>query len=723
MKTNKEIRMDEIKNFPNLPDRIRGLGDLAYNLWWSWHPQARELFRSLNLQAWRESNHNPVRLLSLLTEDIYAKAVSDHDFLSHYDAVMDQFAAETDSPSGWFTAEFGHLQSPLAYFSAEYGLHVSLPVYAGGLGILAGDYIKECSDLAIPLVAVGLIYSEGYVVQKIREDGWQEDVEANLDRSYDPIVPVLDANGAQITVQVPLFEPPVHVAIWKVNVGRVPLYLMDTDLEINQPWDRAIAQRLYAGNPEQRLRQEIVLGMGGMRVLEKLGIELGALHINEGHPALGIFERIRKRTQDGMNFADALQQVRKSTLFTTHTPVSAGTDVFPFQLMDKYFSKYYDDLAVDRDAFMQLGMNPQDPNAGFNMTVFALRSAGFSNAVSQRHGQVARKMWAGLWPEKKEDEVPILSITNGVHLPSWIAPLKIQPLLDRYLGSAWSMDQERMGVWEPVEDIPDKELWDVHQDLKMSLIDQIDKRARRRWYTDKVATSNVVALGALLDREVLTLGFARRFTGYKRPDLILHDLDRFKRLVSDPLHPVQIIFAGKAHPADMDGKRLIQKIFQLAKDPAFFGRIAFVEDYDQQLAEYLVHGVDVWLNNPIPPLEASGTSGMKASINGVPTLSILDGWWIEGYQEGNGWAFGAEMIEGDRSQVDAESIYEILEKKIIPTYYQRSDDGVPHAFVKVMKSAIESVAPHFSTRRMAKEYVSKCYLEMLGLPEDHEVGR
>jgi starch phosphorylase len=722
MKKNEEIRMDEIKNFPKLPDRIRGLGDLAYNLWWSWHPQARELFRTLNLQAWRESNHNPVRLLSLLTEDIYAKAVTDHDFLAHYDAVMDQFAAETDSPSGWFTAEYGHLQSPLAYFSAEYGLHVSLPVYAGGLGILAGDYIKECSDLAIPLVAMGLIYSEGYVVQKIREDGWQEDVEASLDRSYDPILPIVDTNGSQLIVQVPLFEPPVHVAVWKVNVGRVPLYLMDTDLEINQPWDRAIAQRLYAGNPEQRLRQEIVLGMGGMRVLEKLGIELGALHINEGHPALAIFERIRKWTQDGMSFDEAFQQVRKSTVFTTHTPVPAGTDVFPFQLMDKYFSKYYDGLSVDREKFMQLGMNPQDPNAGFNMTVFALRSAGFSNAVSERHGQVARKMWAGLWPEKKEDDVPILSITNGVHLPSWIAPLKIQPLLDRYLGSAWSMDQERRGVWEPVEDIPDNELWDLHQDLKVSLIDQIDQRVRRRWHMDKVASANVVAFGALLERDALTLGFARRFTGYKRPDLILHDMDRFKRLVSDPLHPVQIIFAGKAHPADTDGKRLIQKIFQIAQDPEFCGRIAFVEDYDQQLAEYLVHGVDVWLNNPIPPLEASGTSGMKASINGVPTLSILDGWWIEGYQEGNGWAFGGEMVEGDRTQMDAESIYEILENKIIPAYYQRSEDGVPHAFVKVMKSAIESVAPHFSTRRMAKEYVSKCYLKMLGLQEDHEVG-
>jgi starch phosphorylase len=718
MSDSEEIRMNAGKTFHNLPDRIHGLEDLAYNLWWSWHPQARELFRSLNLQAWRESNHNPVRLLSILTEDMFSKVLEDRDFLAHYDAVMDQFATEMDSPSGWFSAEYGHLQSPIAYFSAEYGLHVSLPVYAGGLGILAGDYIKECSDLAIPLVALGLIYSEGYVVQKIREDGWQEDIEATLDRSFDPITPVLDADGAQLTIQVPLFEPAVHVAVWKVNVGRVPLYLMDTDLDVNQPWDRAIAQRLYAGNPEQRLRQEIVLGMGGMRVLEKMGIQLGALHINEGHPGLAIFERIRKQTMENVSFDEAMEQVQRSTIFTTHTPVPAGTDVFSFQLMDKYFSQYYDDLGIDRERFMQLGVNPQDPNAGFNMTVFALRMAGFSNAVSKRHGEVARKMWAGLWPEKKLEDVPILAITNGVHLPSWIAPLKIQPLLDHYLGSEWLIDQERPGIWGTIDDIPDKELWDLHQDLKLSLIDQIDKRARTRWHMDKVASSNVVAFGALLDREALTLGFARRFTDYKRPDLILHDLDRFKRLVSDPLRPLQVIFAGKAHPADLDGKRLIQKIFQLAKDPEFCGRIAFVEDYDQQLAEYLVQGVDVWLNNPMPPLEASGTSGMKASVNGVPTLSILDGWWIEGYQEENGWAFGGGELEGDRTQADAEAIYEVLEQKIVPLYYQRFEDGVPHAFIQVIKAAIKTVAPRFSTRRMAKEYVSLCYIQALGLKKD-----
>jgi starch phosphorylase len=706
--------MSTINRFANLPERIDGLGRLAYNLWWSWHPPARELFRALDLQAWRESGHNPVRMLSLLSSDVVESAVQDAGFLAHYDAVMDQFEAETASSAGWFSAQVGQVAAPLAYLSAEYGLHVSLPVYAGGLGILAGDFLKECSDLGIPVVGVGLIYSEGYVWQQIREDGWQEDMEKTLDRTYDPISPVLDGEGKQLLVQVPLFDPPVYVAVWKVAVGRVPLYLLDTDIEANQPWDRAIAHRLYASNPEQRLRQEIVLGMGGMRVLESLGIQPAALHLNEGHPALAVLERIRVLVQEDMGFEQATQQVRQSSIFTTHTPVAAGTDVYPFQLMERYFAPYYQKLGTDRDTFLQLGINPQDAGAGFNMTVFALRTAQFSNAVSQRHGEVARKMWAGLWQDRKEEEVPIASITNGVHLAAWIEPLRLQPLLNRTLGSAWRTKQDRPETWDAVDEIPDDELWHLHQDLKVALITQIDERVRERWQKDRVAAANVVALGALLDPEVLTLGFARRFTAYKRPDLILSDLERLKRLLTDPWHPVQIIFAGKAHPADIDGKRLIQKVFRLAQDPEFGGRIAFVENYDQQLAEYMVQGVDVWLNNPVPPLEASGTSGMKASANGVPNLSILDGWWIEGYNGSNGWAFGGQA-QGDRTQADAEALYRLLEEEIIPLFYQRSDDGVPQGFVQVMKAAIKSVSPRFGARRMAKEYATRFYAQALGL--------
>jgi starch phosphorylase len=628
---------------------------------------------------------------------------------------MDQFEAEIEPGAGWFGSEYGKVPSPLAYFSAEYGLHVSLPVYAGGLGILAGDYLKECSDLAVPVVGVGLIYSQGYVRQRIREDGWQEDVEEILDRTYDPITRVLDEQGQPLVVQVPLFDPPLHVAVWRVDVGRVPLYLLDADVEPNQPWERDITHRLYASNPEQRLRQEIVLGMGGMRALEALDIRPAALHLNEGHPALAVLERIRVLVESGSSFEEASRQVRNSTIFTTHTPVPAGTDVFPFQLMDKYLGNTYTQLGTNRDAFLQLGTNPQDPSSGFNMTVFALRMAEHRNAVSRRHGEVAREMWQGLWPDKKKQDVPIAAITNGVHLPSWIEPTCMQPLLDKYLGAAWVAHQDQPETWEVVDEIPDDELWALHRQLKAALLAQIDQRARRRWQQDRVAASNVIAFGTLLDPDVLTLGFARRFTSYKRPDLVLHGLERVKRLLTDPLHPVQIVFAGKAHPADIEGKRLIQKIVRLAQDPEYAGRIAFVEGYDQQLAKYLVHGVDVWLNNPLPPLEASGTSGMKAGVNGTPNLSILDGWWVEGYDGANGWAFGGEAIEGDQAQVDAEALYRLLEEQVIPLYYRRSDDEVPHEFVQVMKAAIKSVAPAFSSRRMVKGYVDQFYVRTLGL--------
>jgi starch phosphorylase len=709
--------MDMANPFPSLPERIRGLERLAYNLWWSWHPPARMMFRALDLQTWRESGHNPVRMLALLPPAVLENAARDDVFLKRYDAVMERFQTEAVSTAGWFASRYDPPASPLAYLSAEFGLHVSLPVYAGGLGILAGDHLKECSDLAIPVVGVGLIYSRGYVWQRIREDGWPEEVEKDLDRTYDPIRRVLDGDGNPLTVQVPLFDPPVYVALWRADVGRVPLYLLDTDLEMNQPWDRAITHHLYAADLEQRLRQEIVLGMGGIRALEALGIRPAALHINEGHPAFAILERIRHLVADGVQWQEAVEKVQGSTIFTTHTPLAAGTDVYAFQLIQKYFARYCEQLGFDYTALLQWGVHPENAGAGFNMTVFALRMARYCNAVSRRHGEVARKMWSSLWPGKQEADVPIAAITNGVHLPTWIEALELQPVLDRYLGADWRDDQDRPERWSRVDEIPDAELWQIHQAAKVALVDQINQRARARWQQDKVAAGNVIAFGTLLDPEVLTLGFARRFTDYKRPDLILADLERLKRLLNDPWHPLQIVFAGKAHPADLDGKRLIQKIFRLAQDPEFGGRIAFVENYDQQLATYLVHGVDVWLNNPLPPLEASGTSGMKASVNGTPHLSILDGWWIEGYSGTNGWAFGDQVLEGNRTPADSKAIYQILESEIIPSYYQRSDEQVPQDFVRVMKSAIKSVAPAFSARRMTKMYVEQFYVRALDLAE------
>lgn len=706
----------------NLPERIRGLERLSYNLWWSWHRGAREMFPALDLQAWRESDHNPLRMLSTLPQDILDDAARDPEFLARYDGVMDEFDANIASQTGWFTSAYGVAPGPLAYFSAEYAFHHSLPLYAGGLGVLAGDYIKECSDLAIPVVAVGLIYSRGYISQKIRDDGWQEDDEKTLDRSFDPVKMMHNGSNEPLTIQVPLFSPPVHVYVWKAEVGRVPVYLLDTEVESNQPWDRAIAHRLYTNDPEQRLRQEIVLGIGGMRVLQALGIRPAAVHINEGHPALAFLERARALVEEGTKFDDAVAEVRKTSVFTTHTPLSAGTDVFPFPLIDKYFSTHYEKFGTNRDGMLQLGTNPSNPNAGFNMTVFALRMSKYCNAVSKKHGEVARKMWAPLWPGKKEAEVPITAITNGVHLLTWTDPIWLQPMLDKYVGPGWVRDQEQSKIWDGVENIPDKALWWLRRRLKGLLIDDINERAREEWRRKRARAETVIAFGALLDPEILTIGFARRFTTYKRPDLILYDLERIKRLLTNPLLPVQVIFAGKAHPSDVAGAQLIQKIFHLAQDPEFAARIAFVEDYDQHLAQRMVRGVDVWLNNPLPPLEASGTSGMKAGANGVPSLSVLDGWWLEGYNGANGWAFGGDFGDGDRTPADAESLYRLLEDHVIPLYYRRSDDEIPHEFVQIMKAAMKSVAPQFSSRRMVKEYVSKFYCEVLGLKASRANG-
>jgi len=713
--------MDQADLTAKIPTRIEGLHRLAYNLWWSWHPAARELFRVLDLQAWHDSEHNPLLMLRLLAPETLARAAEDRDFLARYDGVMSAFEAEVGSADGWFSAHWGRPAAPLAYLSAEYGLHSSLRLYAGGLGVLAGDHLKECSDLAAPVVGVGLIYARGYVWQRIRENGWQDDVEQALDRTDDPVAPVCDEDGNPVTVRVPVFDPPVDVRVWKVLVGRVALYLLDPDLEGNQPWDRQIAHRLYASDLEQRLRQEIVLGMGGMQALKALGFRPAAVHLNEGHPAFSVLERVRDLTQEGVGFEEALERVRRTTIFTTHTPVSAGTDVFPFPLLQKYFAHYAGELGTNWDRLLQLGVNPADPQAGFNMTVFALRASRYANAVSERHGEVARRMWAGLWPETSEGAPPIAAITNGVHLRTWIEPRRLQDLLSRTLGPSWIEHQDQPGIWERVDAIPDDELWAFHENRKASLITMINERSRARWSRDKAAI-NVIALGALLDPRVLTIGFARRFTSYKRPDLILRDLERVKRLLTDERRPVQLIFAGKAHPADLDGKRLIQKVVQLAQNPEYAGRIAFVENYDHNLAHYLVAGVDVWLNNPIPPMEASGTSGMKACINGVPQLSISDGWWAEGYNGANGWRFGEQAGEGDRSPADAEAVYRLLEEEIVPLYYRRDEDGIPHAFVQVMKTAIKSVAPRFSTRRMVKEYVERFYLPALGIAHDEEAA-
>ncbi|RJR32497.1 MAG: alpha-glucan family phosphorylase [Deltaproteobacteria bacterium] len=700
--------MDDLQDrFPLLPPRIAGLGELAYNLWWSWHPAARMLFKLLGRGAWKATRHNPVQLLRVLPPQSLETAAADPEYLRRYDEVLADFRRQTQTQVCWFTENIIPGEClPIAYFSLEYGLQHSLPFYAGGLGFLAGDHLKECSDLGIPMVAVGFMYPEGYVHQKISADGWQEAEHKILDRDAAPITRVLDGQGGQLTVQVPFTDPPIHVSVWQVMVGRIPLYLMDTDLEINDPAHRRISNHLYISDMEQRLLQEIVLGIGGSQMLAAMGIKHSVLHLNEGHPALALLERVRERVDAGMGHDEALQQVRATSIFTTHTPVPAGHDVFPFDLVDKYICQCYPML--DRDEFLRLGVSPTDPpGAGFNMTAFALRMSSHRNGVSRIHGEVSRRMWQALWPEVPVEQVPIDHITNGVHVPTWIDP-KLELRCMDCGGPQWLEERDKPEIWELVDDIPDGEFWSLHYRKKAKLVNYIREGTRQRWVYERIGLGNVIVGGALLDPSALTLGFARRFATYKRADLIFHDLERLKKLLSDDWRPLQIIFAGKAHPADDPGKKILQNIFHFAQNPDLGGRIAFVEDYGEQLAQYLVHGVDVWLNNPLPPLEACGTSGMKAAVNGVLHLSILDGWWPEGYNGQNGWAFaGAEV--GDRDAQDAAAIYEILEKEVVPLYYRVNGQGVPVDWVKKMKEAMKSLGAQFSARRMVKEYSRKFY--------------
>ena len=696
------------KAFPELPERLSGLGELAYNLWWSWHPEARMLFKMIDRQIWKESVHNPVKVLKQLPEETFGKLVSDTGYLRHYDAVIARFSDYMNTKGNWFLE---NLQTtaplPIAYFSAEYGLHHSLPFYAGGLGFLAGDHIKECSDLGIPIIAIGFMYPEGYVHQKIRDDGWQEGTDKSIDREMAPIIKVMEKAGKQLVVKVPFLEPAIYVAVWKVLVGRVILYLMDTDIDANEPWNRAISARLYMGDPEQRLRQGIILGMGGHQVLSALEIEHSAIHLNEGHSAFAILEGIRKIMGQGAGLEKAIHKIKSTSIFTTHTPVPAGHDVFPFPLMEKYLASYWDSLGMTREAFLQMGISPENPGAGFNMTAFALKMCNQRNAVSKRHGEVTRRMWHGLWQEVSENQVPIGHITNGIHVPTWLEP-KIMLLFNKYLGSDWIEHHDDPLIWELVEDIPDDELWETHFRLKCKLINFIRERVRKRRVEDQINPSIVISEGVLLDPSVLTIGFARRFATYKRANLLFYDRDRLIKILNRPWRPVQIIFAGKAHPADTPGKRVLQEVFNAAGDPELAGRIAFVEDYGEQLAQYMVHGVDIWLNNPIPPMEASGTSGMKAALNGVPHLSIMDGWWVEGFNGKNGWTFGQDESGGDQDEADAEALYDLLEKEIIPLYY-RAVDGLPEEWISIMKQSIKSNGPRFSARRMVKEYAKNFY--------------
>jgi len=695
-----------------LPRRIDGLSELAYNLWWSWHIEARQLFKALDNPLWKATGHNPVKLLQQIVPYRLVAAAEDPLFLKKYDSVMSDFKDAMSEGDTWFNTKYPHLaQHTIAYFSLEFAIHNSLPLYAGGLGVLAGDYCKESSDLGLPMVGIGFMYPQGYFHQHISADGWQEEFYEQLNFGEAPISPVLTAQGQPMNVEVPLDTRSVRITVWQVNVGRVKLYLLDTNVEGNSPPDRELSARLYAGDQEMRLQQQIIIGIGGVRVLRALGIQPVIWHANEGYAAFMILERVRELVAKGLNFTEAANLVRATTVFTIHTLVSAGSDVFSLDLVEKYFHRYWSHLGLDRKRFLELGIQGTD-NSAFNTTVLGLRMADYRNGVSHLHGGTCRRTWHSLWPDKEEKDVSISSVTNGVHVPTWIAPQAAR-LYGTYLDHDWLKRHDDPTLWEKVLDIPDEEIWATRLWLKNKLISAVKERARRRWVQDHVEPAQALAMGGLLDPEALTIAFCRRFTSYKRATLIFHDFDRLKRILQNELQPLQIIFAGKAHPNDERGKQLIQEIYNAAKNPEFGGRIAFVEDYDMHMARYLVHGADVWLNTPQPLHEASGTSGQKAALNGVLHLSVLDGWWCEGYNGKNGWAIHGDSEtsdSADQDKVDAEELYRLLEDKVVPLYYDRDINGVPHGWIQVIKEAIRSNAPLFSARRMAKEYTEHMYL-------------
>lgn len=721
-----ETILAELPNHFSLPRRINRLGELTYNLWWIWNPEAQTLFAQIDKALWERTYHNPVVFLRQVERARLNAVTFDRYYLDHYDRVFHNFDQYMGAENTWYKRTYPGLNDRMiAYFSFEFGLHESMPVYAGGLGILSGDHLKEASDLGLPLIAVGFLYTQGYFSQHITEDGWQE--ARNLYLKFDelPVIPLSKPDGSALTITIDLPGRKVTARLWQVQVGRVILYLLDTNIDENSPADRQLTARLYSSDLELRISQEILLGVGGVRALRALGYAPSVWHMNEGHSAFLSLERARELVAQGKTFDQAATRIRESDVFTTHTPVPAGNDEFPLWLIDKYFAQYWADLGITRDQFIDLARNTQAwGGETFSMPVLALRLSEQRNAVSELHGQVSRKMWHFLWPDRRVEDVPITHITNGVHTGTWLAR-RMRVLFDRHLGAEWIQRVDDPTLWQQIETIPDAELWAVRRHLKRKLIAYIRERARQQWLSGTVHPVQVVAAGVLLDPYALTIGFARRFATYKRANLILRDYERLLNILNRPNQPVQIIFSGKSHPADEPGKLLIQELYRAVKDAKNGGRLVFLEDYDMNIARYLVQGVDVWLNTPRRPNEASGTSGEKAALNGVLNFSVLDGWWREGYNGHNGWAIGDDTDYNDPNQqdaADAASLYDTLENEIIPLYYtNRSADNLPGEWIGRMKESIRTLVPQFSMRRMVKEYVNQLYIPAMHSEEETEV--
>lgn len=697
---------------PSLPKELAGLQRIACNLWWSWEPEAIGLFKRLDPELWRLTRHNPMEMLGSLQQATFESLMADEGFMSHLAQVEEKLDDYLASRT-WYERH-GNPGARIAYFSMEFGLHESLPIYSGGLGILAGDHLKSASDLGLPLVGVGLLYRQGYFRQYLNLEGWQQEIYPENNFYNLPLHLEKDASGKPLLLELDLPGRSIKVQIWRVQVGRVRLFLLDTNLEENAPADREITTRLYGGDQEMRIRQEILLSIGGIRALRCLGVEPNVCHMNEGHAAFLALERIRILMEEkSLSFGEAVEAVRGGNVFTTHTPVEAGIDHFPPDLLEKYLGHYYRGLGLSRDEFMALGMQyPRRGNESFCMAVLAMKLSLHSNGVSELHGEVSRRMWADVWPDLPEEQLPLTSITNGVHQKSWLSE-EMTGLLIRYLGTRWLEEQSSELLWRKVSRIPDAELWRTHRRGTARLVDYA-RRSLRSQLTQLDAGAKEIALAAeVLDPEILTIGFARRFATYKRGTLLLQDKERLEAILNHPERPVQIVFAGKAHPADHQGKELIRQIVQFSRQERFRRRIVFLEDYDISVARHLVQGVDVWLNTPLRPQEASGTSGMKVAFNGGLNLSVLDGWWCEGYRGNNGWAIGRGEIYDDLSyqnEVESRAIYDLLEKEIVPLFYNRGEDGIPRGWTAFMKSSLQTLCPVFSTDRMVQEYTKRCYV-------------
>ena len=690
-----------------LPEQLKCLDELAHNMWWAWNYEARNLFKSLDEQLYEKVNHNPVLLLDRLGYDRKEAIVKDKALMKKVKDVYAKFRKYMD-------VKPDKTRPSVAYFCMEYGINQVLKIYSGGLGMLAGDYVKEASDSNVDMCAIGFLYRYGYFKQSLSMDGQQIANYDAQDFNSLPIVRVLDENGNQVVVDVPYMNYQVHALVWQVNVGRVKLYLLDTDNDMNSQFDKPITHSLYGGDWENRLKQEILLGIGGMLMLKKLGIKKDIYHCNEGHAALCNLERLCDYVKQGLTFNQALELVRASSLYTVHTPVPAGHDYFDEALFGKYMGGYPQMLGISWDEFIGMGrQNPDDHSERFCMSTFACNTCQEVNGVSKLHGWVSQKMFAPIWSGYYPEENHVGYVTNGVHFPTWTAT-EWRKLYDKYFDSNFLNDQSNESIWHAIYNVPDDEIWDTRMALKEKLIKYIRDKFTQQWLRNQGDPAKVVSILERINPKALMIGFCRRFATYKRAHLLFTDLDRLEKIVNDPEHPVLFFFSGKAHPADGAGQGLIKRIFEISRMPQFLGKIIFLEDYDMQLARRLVSGVDIWMNTPTRPLEASGTSGEKAEMNGVVNLSVLDGWWVEGYRKGAGWALSQERTyenQGYQDQLDAATIYSLLENEIIPLYYSKNAKGYSENWVKVIKNSIATIAPHYTMKRQLDDYYSKFYVK------------